>query len=558
MNHINFHKRNKELILSKNLEFNNNILSKNKLNCFLEQKQDINKQLNNNETNLVNIKNLCLKKELINDNNNSDNYSSTLEIIEYPSLEKQKNTSLKDDKCNKKDLKYYKMPIGVNGDSDDDIHLTEEDFEKYKNKNEFLVKNGNSQNTKKNSMLSNDDLFFDCEKKKKIVFILKNTKKYHQDLKIKINNFKKLFYPAKEKDDEIRAISNKKSKKENNLKFNTSQKQKKINKESEIDFHKITNQKTSFLIPNKTEYLPKQKKIKNNVYNSAKERSQFHTKANDNNFNSITVSNDSTIKSLDKIPDLHNNNIHKIHQMKNAKKIKNYLTKESRGNSKNLIKKYDKTSLIHINNINVEKNRPHHTKNNNNIFEMPTNRSNSNEKLKNIYSLQKINIDKNKNSFILYHQNNTSKNDNKIYNININLMNSYYIIHPGNILGEKEAKNNSIKRKNNNSKKNKINNQKIVYNLNYIFPTTIQKSVKKVEKFKKDINYSNKKFENNNPFKKNLSKKYIKFINKELYLKKGNNTVDIIDFSNKKIKNNKSIHTPTKNGINYSLRSIKE
>jgi hypothetical protein len=207
----------------------------------------------------------------------------------------------------------------------------------------------------------------------------------------------------------------------------------------------------------------------------------------------------------------------------------------------------------------VEKNRPHHTKNNNNnIFEMPTNRSNSNEKLKNIYSLQKINIDKNKNSFILYHQNNTSKNDNKIYNININLMNSYYIIHPGNILGEKEVKNNSIKRKNNNSKKNKISNQKIVYNLNYIFPTTIQKSVKKVEKFKKDISYANKKFENNNPFKKNLSKKYIKFINKELYLKKGNNTVDIIDFSNKKIKNNKSIHTPTKNGINYSLRSIKE
>ena len=548
MNHINFHKRNKELILSKNIEFNSNLLSKNKLNSSLEQKQDINKQLNNNETNLVNIKNFCLKKEFINDNNNSDdNYSSTLEIIEYPSLEKQKNISLKDDICNKKDLKYYKMPIGVNGDSDDDIHLNEEDFEKYKNKNGFLVKSGNSQNTKKNSTFSNDDLFFDYEKKKKIVFILKNTKKYHQDLKIKINNFKKLIYAAKEKDDEIRAISNQKSKKENNLKFNTSQKQKKFEKESEIEFHKIANQKNSFLIQNKIEYLPKKNIINNNVYNSAKERSQFHKKANGNMFNSITVSNDSTIKSLDKIPDLHNN---KIHKMKKSKKIKNYLTKESRGNSKNLIKKYDKTSLIYNNNNNVEKNRPYQIKNNNNIFEIPTNRSNSKEKLKNIFSLQKSNV--------LYHQNNTSKNDNKSYNINTNLMNSYYIMRPGNIPGEKEVKNNSIKRKDNYSKKNKINNKKIVYNLNYIFPTTIQKSVKKIEKFKNDISYANKKFENNNPFKNNLSKKYIKFINKELYIKKGNNTVDIIDISNKKIKNNKSMHTPTKNGNNYSLRSIKE
>lgn len=549
MNQINSYNINKKLILSNNLNINKQKLSKNKLNSYLQEHQNTNKQIKSNEENFTNINDFWLKDEPTDANNNSENnFSSILEIIEYPLSEKQKNINKQNsekDRHNERDLKYYKMPVDINGDSDDDIYINEEEFEKSKSNNKTGTKNTNFHNSSKTSTVSNNELFFDYKNKKKIVVILKNTKKYHQDLKVKINNFKKLIYSSKEKgNDNIKAFSNKKNKKEIDFKFNTNQKDNK----KEENLFKYSYQKNSFLISSQKEYLPIQKKIKN----IAKERSIFDTKGNEKNFNSVTFSNDSTIKSIDKMSNLYNN---KIQPSKKVKKIKNNLTKEIGDINKNLIKKNNMNSLIYINNNTEEKSPIANIKNNKNYFEIKLNRSHSKDKFKNKINIQKNNYNRNKNSILLYNVNNNSKNDNERYNkLNSNLTNSNYLLNSNTSINEKSQKYDSIKIKN----INKNNNQKILYNINHIFPSTSQKNDKKIDKFKKNIIYINRKPENNNPFKKNSSRTFLKVKNKEIYMNKGNNIINTINGSNKKTKDNIFVHTPNKNDINYSLQSIKE
>ena len=435
MNQINSYNINKKLILSNNLNINKQKLSKNKLNSYLQEHQNTNKQIKSNEENFTNINDFWLKDEPTDANNNSENnFSSILEIIEYPLSEKQKNINKQNsekDTHNERDLKYYKMPIDINGDSDDDIYINEEEFEKSKSNNKTGTKNTNFHNSSKTSTVSNNELFFDYKNKKKIVVILKNTKKYHQDLKVKINNFKKLIYSSKEKgNDNIKAFSNKKNKKEIDFKFNTNQKDNK----KEENLFKYSYQKNSFLISSQKEYLPLQKKIKN----IAKERSIFDTKGNEKNFNSVTFSNDSTIKSIDKMSNLYNN---KIHPSKKVKKIKNNLTKEIGDINKNLIKKNNMNSLIYINNNTEEKSPIANIKNNKNYFEIKLNRSHSKDKFKNKINIQKNNYNRNKNSILLYNVNNNSKNDNERYNkLNSNLTNSNYLLNSNTSINEKSQK----------------------------------------------------------------------------------------------------------------------
>ena len=126
MNQINSYNINKKLILSNNIDINKQKLSKNKLNSYLQEHQNTNKQIKSNEENFTNINDFWLKDEPTDANNNSENnFSSTLEIIEYPLSEKQKNINKQNsdkDRRNERDLKYYKMPVDINGDSDDDIY----------------------------------------------------------------------------------------------------------------------------------------------------------------------------------------------------------------------------------------------------------------------------------------------------------------------------------------------------------------------------------------------------------------------------------------------------
>ena len=146
--------------------FQVNSLNKNKNSVFINNIESENKKrevkLNSNLKDQPNTYsypifsdycNVIMKEEIPEGINNSKNiingnydpkgggsnisYSSTLEIIEYPLTEKPKNikkqTLIETDKLKyDKNIQYYKIPLDIKGDSDDDIYLNEEDF---KNKN---------------------------------------------------------------------------------------------------------------------------------------------------------------------------------------------------------------------------------------------------------------------------------------------------------------------------------------------------------------------------------------------------------------------------------------
>ena len=428
MNQINsYNTKNNFIINDNNIQSNNNYQKKeNVYNIYLQDKQNtfsypilttycsnINKQLFYKDEKMnLNKKDFFPKGGGNYVGHNLDNNcSSTLEIIEYPFTEIQKNkNTIKNDIHENyiydKNLEIYKMPIDIKGDSDDDIYLNEEDFEKINKKqsSKMTYQNSNHYNWSKTSSFVKSDLFVDNKNQKKIAFILNNTKKYHQELKTKINNFKKLIYPIKEKNN---ANSNNKFKKEINYKFHSCLKENKSQKYNQL---KNSNKKNVDLKPVKNEYIPLNK---NNAFNNrtSREISISNIKVN----NKEIFSNNSSIKSINKYSDIYPK--------------KSFKSKINKNNFKIEIKDNDKKIMFKTNNLDSSK-----VINNNN--------------LKDNYTINDL-INKTKDKNI--------KNKNKNY-ININNKNEK-------IQTEKMFKNNKIKSYNpfkydlnKNEKKYKSNN----------------------------------------------------------------------------------------------------
>ena len=468
-----------------------------------------------------------LKGGGINNNTNFDfNASSTLEIIEYPMSEKPNNIKNNDLKESNKyisdnnDLQHYKMPIDIKGDSDDDIYLNDEDFEKISNKEKskksFQNTNTLYQNWSKPSSVANIELFLDYNNQKKIVVILNNTKKYHQQLKHKINNFKKLIYPTKDKrSHNCQEFPDKKSKKENNYKYRTNVKDNKNNKNEKSLFANNSSKKNMFLKSYKREGVAFDRNI-NYDNNTVKDNSITETKGNDKYLNCINFSNNSTIKRKDLSTNLFPKKNFKSRIDKN---IKNNLKKEITDNNK----KDSKRNYLNISSLirsdSKEKNIINNIKNSYYLISK-TNRSISTGKSK----VEKNNKSKQKNHC------HPKDKSNKKNNMNNN-----------------DENNDSLKIKN----ENKTNNKKYIYDINHIIPYNNQNSnkYKKIEKNKvKKIYISNNKTENNNPFKENSNKKEtLSYINN---YNKGNEY--------KMDKKNIITHSPSKKYMYFSLESIKE
>ena len=457
MTQINSFNQNKNSIFNTNLYQDNHNFKeiKNTSQIRLPQNKDSFKILSNN-INEINIeKNDNEEKTIKNEfwlkgsgtgkSTNIDyNCSSTLEIIEYPISDKpnnikQNNINEKNNYKYDKNLQYYKMPIDIKGDSDDDIYLNDEDFEKFnkKEKSKISFQNTNYHNWSKPSSVANSDLFLDYKNQKKIVVILNNTKKYHQELKCKINNFKKLIYPIKEsKNSNIKGYSDKKIKKENNyIYISTNVKE---NKNKKNIFMINSNKKNIFLKSCQKENKP----FKRNIYydnnmNNVKDTSITDIKEKDKYVNIVNFSNNSTIKSKDKI--ITNLFPKKSFNSRIDKKIKNNLKKEITDNDKKLSKKNNLniSSLIRTNS--KEKYVINNIKNNNHIISK-TNRSASKDRSK-----------KDKNKF-----------------------------NKKNIINQNEE-NNSIKKN-----ETKISNKKNIYDINHIFPYSNQNINRKNENIKKE------------------------------------------------------------------------
>ena len=503
---------------NKNLVFNNNIESENKKN-----ESRINSNLKNQPntysypifSDYCNvIKNEIISEEIINSKNNimNSNYdpkgggnsinrdincSSTFEIIEYPAPEKPKN--LKNQaliETNKhqydKNLKYYKMPLDIKGDSDDEIYLDDEDFKNKNEKSKYSFQKTHSQNNySKTSSFTNNELFSDYNNQKKIIVILNNTKKYHQELKDKINNFKKLIYSSKEtKLDIVKEYSNKKIKKEissiNNNKGNKNEKDILINYTNTYRNHYLKTYKKDNLSNYK----------KNNFDNNKiKDIPLSDIKIKGKSFNTSNFSNNSTIKSKDKI-----SNIFPKKSFKSAigKRVENNIKKENNDTNK---------KLQDICNLNIS------------------------SVINNDYSKEKSRINSSKNSnYLTFKSNRTSSTE----------------------------KSKNIKEKNNKSKKykneNKMTNQKNIYDLSHILPYSNQKIKIKNEKNKIEKIKVNNKIENNNPFRDDSNKKDFKhMINKDCIRGK-----ELIKISEKILKKNAVMKSPKKKCIYFSLQTIKE
>ena len=468
-----------------------------------------------------------LKGGGINNNTNFDiNASSTLEIIEYPIPEKPKNIKNNDLKDSNKytfddnDLQHYKMPIDIRGDSDDDIYLNDEDFEKINNKEKSKIsfKNSNTyyQNWSKPSSVANSELFLDYNNQKKIVVILNNTKKYHQELKHKINNFKKLIYPTKDKrSDNCQEFIDKKVKKEINYKYSANDKDIKNNKNEKNIFGSNSNKKNMFLKSYKKEGVVFDRNI-NYDYNTVKDNSITETKGNDKYLKCINFSNNTTIKRKDLSTNLFPK---KSFKSRIDKKIKNNLKKEINDNNKKAWNRNYLNISSLIRNDSKEKNIINNIKNSYYLISK-SNRSISSDKSR---------VEKNNNS---KQKNIRLPNDKSFKKNNMN---------------NNDENNDSLKIKN----ENKTNNKKNIFDINHIIPYNNQNSniYKKIEKNKiKKIYISNNKTENNNPFKENSNKKEIlSYINN---CNKGN------DY--KMAKKNIITHSPSKKYMCFSLESIKE
>ena len=475
MNQINSYNTKNNSNTNNNLQTDNYHKKENIFNLYLQDKQNtfsypilssycsnINKQTFNKEEKMNLNKNDFFPKgggNYIN-NNSDNNCSSTLEIIEYPISEMQKNKNIiKNDKFKyDKNLQSFKMPLDIKGDSDDDIYLNEEDFKfNKKQSSKISFQNYNSNyNWSKTSSVVNSDLFSDNKNQKKIIFILNNTKKYHQELKSKINNFKKLIYPIKEKNSENKhTYSNNKSKKEINFKFNSSLKENKSQKDNHI---KKSSKKDNYLKPKKREYLPISKNI--NINNkTSRDISISNIKLKPNINNTGNISNNSTIKSNDKYD--------KYSEIYHKKSFKSKGSKNMKNNYKIEIKDNNKKFIYKKNNINSSK-------------VLYTNN------LKDNYKINDIKI-KNKESKINLQANNTNIDKNKNY-FNTN---------------SKDEKNEYIKVKN--------ENKKYIYDLNQIFPYTNQILIKKNERIRTEKIYINNKIKPYNPFKDDLNKNENKF-----------------------------------------------
>ena len=479
----------------------------------------INKQpFNNDEKINANKKDFGLKEGIENNNNSENNCSSTFEIIEYPVSEKSKhiNVVIESEQYNfDKYLKNYKIPLDIKGDSDDDIYLNEKELnlnKKEKFKSPF--QNTNYHNWSKTSSGVNSDLLLDYDKQKKILVILNNTRKYHEELKSKINNFKKLIYSTKDKNNgKILDSSYKKIKEDKNLKFNTNIKEKK--KEKVPNFYYSNNKRDK-------EYISINKKI---IFDNStvKESSISDIDANQNYFNLVNYLNNSTIES-NKIS---NKKCYPMASFKTNIQGKNNIKKEIY--IKKILIKKDNIISSTSTNKDIKCNRKINTiKNINHLFSKTNIRYSKENLLTNkkiINNKEQINKDKNDKSIKEF---NSVRDNNSI---------------------KKEKKNETMKLKN----ENKITNQKS--NVNHIFENINQIENKKIEKIKSG-KINNNKIENHNPFKDEANyKKDNKSHLKEIIIKKDSNT----QTNKMQIKDNKKniTHTPTKKFINFYLNSIK-
>lgn len=486
---------------------------------FCEYCNDINKEEKIYSKNLIKNNLEMLGKEGF---SNSDfNCSSTLEIIEYPLSEIPKNIDNKNNiiGSNKhnydNNLRYYKNPVDIKGD-DDDLFLNEEDFEKNNQKgkkNKLSSQNINSQNWSKSSSVVSD-LFFDYNNHKKIIVILNNTKKYHQELKNKINNYKKLIYPIKDnKSENIHAYSNKKINKDNNMKYNTDIKNNKNEKEIYLNY---SNKKNIYLKSYKKECLQINKKINYDNY-TGKDTSTSDIKGNERFYNITNFSNNSTIKTKDNM-----NNLFPEKSFKSRinKKFKNNLKKEINDTEQISSKKFN------INFSSITK-------------------TDQKENIKNELKGNKLNNIKNGNSLIPKGNLSTSSDKSKYIWFN---KNHEFVKHQPNInINKNNYKKKNIKKyeKNSTSKfENILSNKKNTLDLNHIFPYSNQRINKKNEKNKVDITYINNKVEVDNPFKEDHNKKKKIYSLKEIYFTKNNR--------GKNIKNKIITHSPTTKYMYFS------
>ena len=458
---------------NKNSVFNNNIESENKkkegkLNCNLkDQANTYSYPIFSDYCNI--IKKEEIPEGIINTKNiiNGDydpkgggsdiNCSSTLEIIEYPLTEKPKNIKkqalIETDKLKyDKNIQYYKVPLDIKGDSDDDIYLEEEDFKNRNEKSKYSFQKTHYQNNNysKTSSFANSELFSDYNNHKKIIVILNNTKKYHQELKAKINNFKKLIYSSKEsKLDIVKEYSNKKIKNEISSKNNN-----KRNKNEKDTLINYTN-KNHYLKSYKKENLSK---YKNNYWDNSniKDIPLSDIKIKEKSFNVSNYSNNSTIKSKDAI----NNILYKKSFKSAINRNENNIKKEKKETNKKSseIFKLNISSVIN-NGYQKEKSRINNIKNkNSNYLTFKSNRTSSPEKSKNKKEFNEFKILKNE---------------------------------------------------------NKITNPENIYDLGHILPYPNQKIKIKNENRIERIKVSNK-IDNNNPFREDSNKKDFKpIINKD-------------------------------------------
>ena len=524
-------------------------------------------------------------------NTNSDNKnSSTLEIIEYPLSEKQKDIiNTKERKIDNKskdkknfyedynlgqELLNYKMPMNVKGDMDDDIYLNDDDLEQKNDK--FYIKNEKSKISSINenyhkcskiSTLENDDFFLNYNQRKKINNILLKTRKFDQKLKNKINNFKKLIYSKKDKkSDNMNAISNKRD-----------EKQYIIGKKNKNLLNKNYNKKKNKALKSKEYIMFKELNSQNN-YNydnyTTKEMSISDIKFNDYFFNKTNISNNYTFINGDKLTNYTNKKTQK--KQKTKKNVKNNIKNDLGNNNKNL-------NIINImNSVKITKNNEkenykiNNIKNNNN-FGVKSSRSTSPKKHKTNHNFsKKLKIDKESDSFTLYNMNNKNDKKTKIYHT-MNLFetnsNCFMTINY-------DKKNRTIIKYEKNEKlrksiENKVNNQRSINNLNHILSYKDQKVIKKKEKVKiknNEINnnninknekpkkvHFNNRIEKNNPFKNDNIKIDIKSHIKEIYPIKSHKPInEFRKISNKELKNNLITYTPTKIYLYFSLKSIKE
>ena len=88
---------------------------------------------------------------------------------------KYKKTLIETDKLKyDKNIQYYKVPLDIKGDSDDDIYLEEEDFKNRNEKSKYSFQKTHYQNNNysKTSSFANSELFSDYNNHKKIIVIL--------------------------------------------------------------------------------------------------------------------------------------------------------------------------------------------------------------------------------------------------------------------------------------------------------------------------------------------------------------------------------------------------